>query len=253
MDGIREFVKDPLNHVRIKDVTAFEIKIQALLDGGRKSVHLISDFDMTLTKYWVDGKRSVSSHGILERYSRLDAGFKDKVAALYSHYYPLEVSHSLDMSQKIKYMEEWWSKAHELIIQQGLSKKDLSLMVQETSVEFRPGMQALIDLISKENIPLLIFSAGIGDIILEILTQAKLFNPAHMHIVSNRLGWNSEGVCDHFDGKLIHVFNKNESSVTDPTYRDLLLHRQNVVRASFVSHLTVVNVCRSSLGIVLGI
>lgn len=232
MDEIREFVKHPSNHVHVGNVAAFEAKIQALLNGGRKSVHLISDFDMTLTKYWLNGKRSVSSHGILERYSRLDSGFKDKVAALYTHYYPLEVSHSLEMSQKVKFMEEWWSKAHELIIQQGLSKKDISLMVQETTVEFRPGLNALIDLISKENIPLLIFSAGIGDIILEILTQAKLFNPGHMHIVSNRLGWNSEGICDHFEGQLIHVFNKNESSVTDPTYKDLLLHRQNVVRVS---------------------
>jgi hypothetical protein len=51
-----------------------------------------------------------------------------------------------------------------------------------------------------------------------------------MHIVSNQMGFNpTTQVCDHFVGNLIHVFNKNESSVPEGKHKDMITDRPNVI------------------------
>ena len=164
MQAIKTFLSTHPDALFIANLPIFLEKCQLLLQGGLSSLHVISDFDMTLTKYWVDGKRSISSHGILERYSKMPPDFKSKTAQLYAHYYPIEIDHSLPFSEKRLAMEEWWSQAHELIIQLGLTRSDLSLMIKENSVTFRPGFDAFVNQCDSLKVPLLIFSAGIAGI-----------------------------------------------------------------------------------------
>ena len=77
----------------------------------------------------------------------------------------------------------------------------------------------------------MIFSAGITDVIEALLKKQDLLYP-NAHIISNKLGFNEKDECDRFEGNLIHVFNKNESNVTDPKYKDSIQHRKNVVCTS---------------------
>uniref|UniRef100_A0A8C9ZZG0 5'-nucleotidase, cytosolic IIIB n=1 Tax=Sander lucioperca TaxID=283035 RepID=A0A8C9ZZG0_SANLU len=80
-------------------------------------------------------------------------------------------------------MVEWWTKAHELLVQQKIRKDLLAMVVQESDAMLR-GLQLLFDHLYEHSIPLLIFSAGIGDILEEVIRQAGVFHP-NVKVFSN--------------------------------------------------------------------
>lgn len=167
---------------------------------------------MTLTAYWLDGKRSPSSHGILNKGPTISTDYKERTAKLYDHYYPIEISKAIPLDEKVKAMEEWWSKAHEIVLETKIKRSDIELAVKHTPAHFRNGLDSILMYCRDKNIPLLIFSAGLGDVIEEILGQANLWFE-NMKMISNLMIFNDEGHCIGFQDPLIHVFNKNEASV----------------------------------------
>jgi cytosolic 5'-nucleotidase 3 len=48
-----------------------------------------------------------------------------KSKELYEKYLPIEFDPEMSMKEKIPYMEEWWRKSHELIIENKMSKEIL--------------------------------------------------------------------------------------------------------------------------------
>ena len=55
----------------------------------------------------------------------------------------------------------------------------------------REGYKTFFDTLYQNNIPLFIFSAGIGDILEEIIRQMKVFHP-NIHIVSNYMDFSED-------------------------------------------------------------
>lgn len=80
---------------------------------------------------------------------------------LVDKYYPIEVNNQLTEEQKTPYMIEWWTQAHQLLIDQKINKDDVAAMVAETPVDIREGLKELIEKCKEKNIPLLVFSAGV--------------------------------------------------------------------------------------------
>lgn len=56
---------------------------------------------------------------------------------------------------------------------------------------FREGYKTFFNTLYQNNIPLFIFSAGIGDILEEIIRQMKVFHP-NIHIVSNYMDFDED-------------------------------------------------------------
>ena len=52
--------------VRISDLPVLVKKIATIKREAAEKLHVIADFDSTMTQYWVEGKRGISSHGIFE-------------------------------------------------------------------------------------------------------------------------------------------------------------------------------------------
>ncbi|CAF1438342.1 unnamed protein product, partial [Didymodactylos carnosus] len=108
---------------------------------------------------------------------------------------------------------------------------------KESQMEFKDGVNEFIARSLKDKIPILIFSAGLGDIIeifLEINVPAfrlQEHTPTEStHIVSNFMDYDSKSF--HFTGfkdKLIHAFNKNEYEIYDTPYYNQIKQRPNVI------------------------
>jgi len=60
---LEKYVND--KNIFIKDKEGFIIKLKKLIRDGKKNVQIVSDFDMTITRYWKDGQRTPSSHGVI--------------------------------------------------------------------------------------------------------------------------------------------------------------------------------------------
>ncbi|XP_054789641.1 uncharacterized protein LOC129295179 isoform X2 [Prosopis cineraria] len=132
---------------------------------------------------------------------------------LYEYYHPLEFSPDIGLEEKTKLMEEWWSKSHALLIEGGLTNESIIQSVANGNIAFREGVFELFEFLEEKGIPVLIFSAGLGDIIEEVLRQKLHRIFTNVRIVSNRMVFDDDGHLASFKGKLIHSLNKNEHAL----------------------------------------
>ncbi|RZC78502.1 hypothetical protein C5167_002697 [Papaver somniferum] len=65
----------------------------------------------------------------------------------------------------------------------------------------------------EKGVPVLIFSAGLADIIEEVLRQKLHRSFKNVKVVANRMEFDQSGRLTSFKGKTIHVMNKNEHAL----------------------------------------
>ncbi|KAK8943244.1 hypothetical protein KSP39_PZI009082 [Platanthera zijinensis] len=194
----------------IRNSDLLEKKKAAVREAGPCNLQVIADFDGTLTKYWIDGRRGHSSHGLLQQGNpEYDAKRED----LYNYYHPLEYSPVIPVEEKVKLMEEWWGKTHGLLIEGGLTLDAIRRSVSCSAIAFRDGVADLFEYLEDKGIPVLIFSAGLADVIEEVFRQKLQRSFKNIKIVSNRMVFDDNGCLVSFRGKTIHVLNKNEHSL----------------------------------------
>ncbi|TPX59319.1 5'-nucleotidase [Powellomyces hirtus] len=226
-DSIMRYIANPDNSIYVKDSVRVTEKLTSIIADGKDSLHIISDFDMTISKYWVNGERNIGSHRVLALSSRVTEEFTEKTTAIYKKYYPIEISQTVPYAEKVKAMVEWWSTAHEMILELKLTKEELNSMADEVDVVLRDGVVELVAMSEELGIPLLVFSAGLGDVIEAILRKQNLLK-SNVEIVSNKLHFGPDKIADRFMGKIIHTFNKDEAVVEGP-YAKMIEGRANVI------------------------
>ncbi|KAI8095626.1 pyrimidine 5'-nucleotidase [Thamnidium elegans] len=220
--------------VRIHNVAQTTEKLQKIIKDGRSKLHFISDFDMTMSRHWVRNKdtdaleRNASSHGIPAKYDKMTPEYKKETARIYNTYYPIEIDQTMTYDEKVPYMMKWWTEAHASLVAQKLNKSDLKIMAEQARLEIRPGVDKILVDCKETGIPFLVFSAGIGNIIEEILKGANMFYD-NMHIVSNMMVFDDNDVCIDFKEPLIHVFNKSEFQLETSPYYKMIEERGNVI------------------------
>uniref|UniRef100_A0A8C0DZD7 5'-nucleotidase, cytosolic IIIB n=1 Tax=Balaenoptera musculus TaxID=9771 RepID=A0A8C0DZD7_BALMU len=152
---------------------------------------VISDFDMTLSRFAYNGKRCPSSYNILDNSKIISEECREELKALLHHYYPIEIDPHRTIKEKLPDMVEWWTKAHELLCQQKIQKFQIAQVVRESNAMLRDGYKTFFNTLSQNSVPLFIFSAGVGDILEEIMRQRKVFHP-NIHIVSNYMEFDED-------------------------------------------------------------
>lgn len=219
-----------MKNVIISDKKYFENVKKKLISDGAGKFHVLADFDRTLTKCFVKGVKIPSIISVLRNENYLSEEYSEKAKALANHYHPIEMDSKITLEEKKKYMKEWWEKHFELLIKSKLNKKNLERVVDEDKVEFREGAEEFLDLLHEKNIPLIIMSSsGIGDIIPMYLEKhGKLYD--NVHVITNLFKWDKNGNAIGIKNSVIHVFNKDETSVKDhPKIYNHIRERKNVL------------------------
>lgn len=214
--------------VCMKDPQRVQEILQSMVKAGSNTVQVISDFDMTLTRFEYNGKRCPTCHNILDNSKLISNDCKEELKELLNKYYPIEIDHSRSIEDKLPLMVEWWTKAHEILVQQEIRKDLLAIAVRESDAMLREGYQLLFDHLYEHSIPLLIFSAGIGDILEEVIRQAGVFHP-NVKVFSNYMDFDESGVLRAFKGELIHIYNKREGALLNTGHFNELRTRPNVL------------------------
>lgn len=196
--------------VVVGDATSLQNKIAAICAAGPSKLQVIADFDGTLTKYNINGQRGHTSHALLQQGNR---EYDIKRQKLYEYYRPLEICPTIPVDEKTKLMEEWWEKTHALLVEGGLTYDDIRKSVTNARIAFREGVVELFELLEEKGVPVLIFSAGLADIIEEVLRQKLHRSFKNIEIVSNRMVFDDNSHLVGFKGKTIHVLNKNEHAL----------------------------------------
>jgi phosphoserine phosphatase len=82
---------------------------------------------------------------------------------------PIEMDASIPREEKLKHTEAWWSGDMKAFSSAGYSRRDFEKMTKESKLLFRRGTQDLLRLCKKLDIPLVIVSGGIHELIEESL------------------------------------------------------------------------------------
>jgi 5'-nucleotidase len=87
----------------------------------------------------------------------------------------------------------------------------------------------MLQMLSEAQVPVLVFSAGIGDILEEVLIKYDAYFP-NIKIISNYMVFDRKGMLIGFKSPIIHTFNKNEAVLGEnKEYFTDFSHRQNVI------------------------
>uniref|UniRef100_A0A665TNM2 5'-nucleotidase, cytosolic IIIB n=1 Tax=Echeneis naucrates TaxID=173247 RepID=A0A665TNM2_ECHNA len=145
---------------------------------------VISDFDRTLTRFTHNGKTVATTHSKYTDYCSVFVVGSLQMKELLNTYYPIEIDSNRSAEEKLPLMVEWWTKVHELLIQQKIRKDMLTQAVKESNAMLRDGYKEFFEHLAEHQVPLLIFSAGVGDILEEVIRQNQVFH-SNVHIISN--------------------------------------------------------------------
>ena len=226
-----------MSNIHIRNKENVRRKINSIKSSGPASFHVIADFDKTLTRARVDGKKVISSYALLRNGDYLDQSYVDKSHAMFAEYHPYEIDPKFPMDVKMKKMEEWWKKHYELMVECGMQKHIIEEIIARGEMKTREGFDTFMKMLEDHNTPLLIFSAGQGDMIKEFLKQNKKITP-NVHLISNFYKFNDEGRVVGYHTPFIHTFNKNEVAIKGtPYYQEIKEHKHVVLLGDQIADL----------------
>lgn len=216
------------DHVRIKDLAKVEQLLNTIIGGGFSRLQLVVDFDFTLTRVHMGGQRCCCSWGIMDNSPEMPEYYRDEANRLLAKYYPIEVDPKMTEKEKIPYMVEWYQQIHDLLVKCSIRQASIEGMVSASSARLRDGSEEMLQKLHRAMVPVLVLSAGMGDILEQVLRHFKVYTD-NVKVVSNFFNYNEQGIMVGFKGNLIHMFNKNEDAIHSSDYFEKLQNRTNVI------------------------
>lgn len=138
---------------------------------------VIADFDHTLTT-----AKSTASMGIVPKY--LGGECLENRLKLYNYYRPLELDYTIKLEEKQKLMKEWATKSFTLLSKHIKSEETIRNSLKDANLYLKKGAKNFLEEMNKKNIPVIIMSAGVGNIIKEFLRKNECIYD-NIEIVSN--------------------------------------------------------------------
>jgi len=208
-----------------------EEKIQQLKSGGASKLHILSDFDRTLTYPTLDGKKVPSLISLLRDNNFLTPDYPEKAHRLFNTYHAIEMDPTVLPEEKKEKMKEWWTKHFELLIASGLTKQDIQQAMSSRKARLRFGCDEFFNLLDKHQIPLIIMSSsGLGVDSIQMFLEAEKEMRKNISIISNQYVWDANGKATAVKEPIIHGMNKDETIVKDlPEIYARVENRTNVL------------------------
>ena len=218
-----------VNEIIIVDEKDFEKKKKRIVEGGVGKLHILSDFDRTITYGLNDGNRTPTVISQLRSDVKyLGEDYPKRANELFEIYHPIEIDSKIPLEKKKKKMDEWWMKHFNLIAEYDFTKKLIKQAVKEKPLRFRKGSLEFLSLLNEKNIPLIFMSAAPGDMIVEYLNENKLLLP-NINIISNLYEWDKNGKAIRIKQPVVTSVNKDETLIHKFPVYEKIKDRKNVI------------------------
>ncbi len=209
---------DLLHGFLCSDEQAVLAKIARYKAEGGQRLHLLTDFDLTLTQGFVPGQNS-GTWDVIDELLPPDAVVRH--AEIYGSLRPLELQGILTPDIAV----EKWSAVLNLICSHNINIDDLRDAFLHVA-QLRDGTLELFQYLAAAEVPRVVLSSGISNVINIMLDHYGILAT---HIVSNTLQYdqNSKKVTGWDPSTLIHILNKNERASGE--LRQLRTARPNTI------------------------
>ena len=170
--------------------------------------YVVLDFDKTITN-----KESLDSWMALLDFEIYGEECKKEIEELNDKYSPMELDYTLEEEVKRRYMVEWYQKSMDLLYKYQISYSNLVKALKKDTLNFRKGAKAFLQNLYQEKVPVIILSAGIGNVI---------------HIISNFLTF-KEDKMQKFTGSIIHSMNKKIGNTLPEELKEIIQQKQYAI------------------------
>lgn len=171
-----------------------------------EKIYIVTDFDRTIT-----GATSQTSWSMLSTTNLVPSQYIKDRQKLYDYYRPIEINENLDLKFRTKAMSDWYKKHIELFIKYKISEDVFKQSVTNNIMQFRKGAKDFLSFLNNNNIPLIIISAGIGNLIESFLNKHECYYN-NTYISSNKIIFKNN-IAIGVNKNIIHTLNKNETSL----------------------------------------
>ncbi|OQR69784.1 cytosolic 5'-nucleotidase 3-like [Tropilaelaps mercedesae] len=197
--------------VLVKDSVLVKKKIQKLICDGSSQVHVVTDFDGTLSRSHINGRRAKSSFCVVESDPRiLPEDMREEYNARAEKYLAIENDPKLTREEKVPHMVQWWTSTYRSLLKAGITDEHLRDIARKGEIQLRRGALDMLELLEANAIPCLVFSAGLGEIVTYTLEQSDALRP-NVTVISNYFKFRDtpEGPKGEIPDDLLHTYNKN--------------------------------------------
>ncbi|MFA6547817.1 MAG: haloacid dehalogenase-like hydrolase [Candidatus Magasanikbacteria bacterium] len=204
-------------------------KIQKMAEGGSNKLHILSDFDKTITVVsYINGKPVGSLIGQLRVGGYLTPEYAPASFELFQKYAPFEHDQKISRPDRMKKMDEWWEEHSKLLIQCRLNKHDMDTVISAAHMKLRAGAETFFKLLHQYNVPIVIISGGPAYMIEKMLERDGLLTD-NVHIVANYYDFDQAGYMIGAKKPIIHSLNKYEIILREFPFFEQLKDRTNVM------------------------
>lgn len=183
---------------------------------------VITDFDGTFSKRYIDGKPVLFMMQILEEFSDLPPQFAQKIASLREQYYPYEIDPSLSQAVREQKIMEWWQACFNVMQEMGLTKEMIIKIARDRRLQLRDGVAEFLQFTKLHNIPVIInSSAGIAGVVIPVVLSDRGLLSDNIKIVANDFNFDQAGKFIGVSGPIITAVNKNgQMLIKKGVYKD---------------------------------
>ena len=183
-------------------------------------LYVISDFDGTLTQGAYN-----SSWASIFKNPKVSDEFVQECVKTFNYYHKFEIDNDILTKEKNELMEKWYQQNIELLKQFNITRD----MIIESAkyLSFRYGAKDFLKDMYENRIPVVIVSAGVGDIIEQVLINENS-NYDNIYIYSNFFKYENSKIIGIRDNDFIHPLNKNEIIISNEL-KSIILNRKNIL------------------------
>ncbi|KAJ7315273.1 7-methylguanosine phosphate-specific 5'-nucleotidase [Desmophyllum pertusum] len=214
-EAVDEMIKNiDKPNVYIRDSVGVREKLKLLYEGGPEKAARSSQTLIRHSQNLSSMEKKAAQCMVSSRAASCSQNHTEKrPKKLKEKYMPIEFS-ELSSEEKLPHMVEWWTKSHELLTELGIKKDILSQVVEDAPIALRwtKGNELITELklkqsqipeivkdahialrdgvewffvkLHEKNVPLLIISGGLGDVIKEVIDQQSTMYD-NVNIVAN--------------------------------------------------------------------
>jgi len=183
---------------------SLEAKRASLSAAGTQQLQLILDFDHTLTRFFTpEGGPAPMCHDVVERSPLMPEAFRQG-------YFQLWADQKAALTQNDWKWENWWLRSHALMVDHGLRRQWLPEMVRASGLRCRERCRELFEMLRRHGIPVLIVSAGLTEVIRQVLECEGIPLGENVRVLANEMRFDaSTGVLQGFSEPVMHSFSKD--------------------------------------------
>ena len=179
--------------------------VQHFIKEGPEKIHVISDFDRTLTYASSQGKKIPSLISLLRSGGYLSRNYTQKAQQLFNKYHPIEINPQIPLKKKKQAMARWWKEHYQLLIKSGLTQVHIKQAVKEADIKLRNGVLKFFQKLASYQIPLIIFSStGLGRMAIKLVLTRYKIHHSNIFIISNDFVWDDKGRAIEVKKPVIH-------------------------------------------------